>query len=103
MKNLSHRIWLNVGNDIFDDTDFHELEGVTWNEFRVDRCDVAYVLEEEDRRLKVATALMSGILSNLEVFDASTALKWGRPRKSEIAKIALAYADALLEENAKKY
>lgn len=46
MKNLPHKIWLNVGNDIFDDTDFHELKEVTWNEFRVDQSDVAYVLEE---------------------------------------------------------
>lgn len=102
MKNLPHKIWLNVGNDIFDDTDFHELEEVTWNEFRVDQSDVAYVLEEEDRRLKVATELMSGMLSNLGAFDASAGLKWGRPRKSEIAKIALAYTDALLKEIDKK-
>lgn len=45
---------------------------------------------------------MSGMLSNLGAFDASAGLKWGRPRKSEIAKIALAYTDALLKEIDKK-
>lgn len=35
MKNIPEKIWLNLGEEVPDDADFHALSEVTWSENKV--------------------------------------------------------------------
>lgn len=47
MKNLPKRIYLNIGDGVPDDTDFRDLEEVTWSEERVFDNDIEFVIGKE--------------------------------------------------------
>lgn len=47
MENIPEKIWLNLGEEVPDDTDFHDLSEVTWSENKVFDKDVEYVRKSE--------------------------------------------------------
>lgn len=47
MKNIPEKIWLNFGEEVPDDSDFHDLSEVTWSENKVFDNDVEYVRKSE--------------------------------------------------------
>lgn len=47
MKNLPEIIYLNIGDNCPDDTDFRNLSEVTWSEDKVNDTDLPYVRKSE--------------------------------------------------------
>lgn len=47
MKNLPKRIYLNIGDGVPDDANFHDLSEVTWSEERMFDNDIEYVRKSE--------------------------------------------------------
>lgn len=47
MNNIPEKIWLNLGEEVPDDSDFHDLSEVTWSENKVFNKDVEYVRKSE--------------------------------------------------------
>lgn len=47
MNNIPEKIWLNLGEEVPDDADFHDLSEVTWSENKVFDKDVEYVRKSE--------------------------------------------------------
>lgn len=47
MNNIHEKIWLNLGDEVPDDADFHDLSEVTWSENKIFDKDVEYVRKSE--------------------------------------------------------
>lgn len=47
MKNIPEKIWLNIGEEVPNYADFHDLSEVTWSENKVFDNDVEYVRKSE--------------------------------------------------------
>lgn len=47
IKNLPQRIYLNIGDGVPEDADFHDLSEITWSEERINDSDIEYLIAKD--------------------------------------------------------
>lgn len=80
MKNIPNRIYLQVGemsDEEYRETDFHDLDEVTWCEDKAFKTDIEFHRNEDSKYRDLLVSILSTIADAADVTEANDGLDYG--------------------------